>query len=181
MTEAERYLDGLRRGDAEAVERLVGEFEGPLFRYFLARHGDDQLAGEQSTDCFVALVRALPRMRGGPESLRGFVYAVARNVERRRWRRRDAADSINDHLEVSSEAPGPERQAEGREGLQRALAAINRLDAVTRDVFLLRFVEQLPLQEIALALDEPLGTIKSRLHRGRKQLQALLTSEARNR
>mgnify|MGYP002085938984 CR=1 FL=1 len=52
--------------------------------------------------------------------------------------------------------------------------AIRSLDQPTRDVFLLRFVEQLSVAEVAETLGEPIGTVKSRLHRGRRQLQEIL-------
>ena len=87
MAADDEFVRSLRRGEAEAYEVLVRRFEVPLYRYFLASHGDPQLAGEQSTDCFSDLVESLPKMLGGSEQLRSFVFAVARNVLRRQWRR----------------------------------------------------------------------------------------------
>jgi RNA polymerase sigma-70 factor (ECF subfamily) len=58
----------------------------------------------------------------------------------------------------------------------RLIQAIRSLDEPTRDVFLLRFVEQMPVAEVALAVGEPVGTVKSRLHRGRLRLQKILQS-----
>ena len=168
------FLADLRRAKPAAIERLVAEYEGPLFRYFLAIHGDPNTAGEQSAESFAELIKALPKMRGGTEQLRGFVYAVARNVERRRWRQQSSDQSLDATAGYVSPLPGPSETLERREQLERALGALRGLDEVTREVFVLAFVEQLPLAEVARALDMPLGTVKSRIHRGRQELKAML-------
>lgn len=175
MNESDVYLAELRRGQPAAIERLVSDYEGPLFRYFLACHADPAVAGDQSAETFVELVRALPKMRGGFGQLRGFVYAVARNVERRRWRQRPTGDRpLEAAADVACRSRGPDEAAETNEQLTRALEAIGRLDPITRDIFVLAFVEQHPLAEVAATLDMPLGTVKSRIHRGRQELQAML-------
>jgi RNA polymerase sigma-70 factor (ECF subfamily) len=173
----DEFLRRLRRGESDAYEALVGRFEAPLYRYFLASHGDPQLAGEQSADCFSDLVQSLPKMRGGAEQLRPFVFAVARNVRRRRWRRR--ARECNQLASVADAIgswPAPDAAMEAAEGRSRVVAAIRSLDQPTRDVFLLRYVEQMSVAEVAETVGEPIGTVKSRLHRGRKRLREILQS-----
>jgi len=164
-------------GEADAYGVLVRQFEAPLYRYFFASHGNPQLAGEQSADCFSDLVESLPKMSGGPEQLRPFVFAVAKNVLRRQWRRQvrkfvplDFASETIDTL------PTPVAAAIADEESAVLIEAIRSLDQSTRDVFLLRFVEQLSMAEVAEAVGEPLGTVKSRLHRGRRRLQEILQS-----
>jgi RNA polymerase sigma-70 factor (ECF subfamily) len=171
----DEWLANLRRGDARAFERLVSQFEGPLYRYFLASHGNPQLAGEQSADCFGDLVRALPGMTGAAAQLRPFVFAVARNVLRRSWRRR-RREAANSEAEVERlcDRPQPDVAAEHREEVARVLHALDELDAETRDVFVLRYIEQMSLAEVAEVVGEPVGTVKSRVHRGRQRLEALL-------
>ena len=171
------FLVRLRRGDHDAFEEFVCRFEGPIYRYFLASHGDPQLAAEQSADCFGNLVESLPKMSGGPGQLVPFVYAVARNVLRREWRRRcrDFAP-LSDAVLTAAHQRGPEAESESNDEVRRAVEAIQTLDPATREVFLLRFVEQMSVAEVALAVGEPVGTIKSRLHRGRLRLQDILQS-----
>ncbi len=175
MNRDDRWLADLRRGDSAAYETLLSRFEGPLFRYFLASHGDPQLAGEQSADCFGELVRALPKMTGGSAQLRPFVFAVARNVLRRRWRRDNTNQvPLDAACEVVYSGPSPDVSAEHREELNRFFEALRELDPETREVFVLRYVEQLSLAEVATMVGEPLGTVKSRVHRGRQRLEVLL-------
>lgn len=178
MSADDRWLAGLRKGDSTAYQTLVSRFEGPLYRYFLASHADPQLAGEQSADCFGELVRAIPKMTGGPAQLRPFVFAVARNVLRRRWR-------VEKNRPLSLEAAGeevfpgasPSAIAEHREELGRLLNALDELDGETREVFILRYIEQLSLAEVAEVTGEPLGTVKSRVYRGRQKLEVILRTE----
>jgi RNA polymerase sigma-70 factor (ECF subfamily) len=171
----DEFLRSLRKGEADAYETLVRRFEAPLYRYFLASHGDPQLAGEQSADCFSDLVESLPKMSGGPGQLQSFVFAVARNVLRRQWRRRARGFA---RLAAASEAiddrHSPDAAVEASEEFARLIAAIRSLDHPTRDVFLLRFVEQMSVAEVAETVGEPIGTVKSRLHRGRQRLQEIL-------
>ncbi len=63
---------------------------------------------------------------------------------------------------------------EADEQSARLIDAIRLLDPPTRDVFILRFVEQFSVAEVAQTVDEPIGTVKSRLHRGRQRLAQLL-------
>jgi RNA polymerase sigma-70 factor (ECF subfamily) len=56
----------------------------------------------------------------------------------------------------------------------RLIAAIRSLDEPTREVFLLRFVEQMSIAEVSATIGEPIGTVKSRLSRGRKRLIEIL-------
>lgn len=175
MTSDDDFLQRLRLGDPAAYEELIVRFEGPLYRYFLGVCGDPQLAGEQSSDCFGELFKAMPKMSGSPDQLRAFVFGVARNVSHRRRRsQRCLASSLQETDEITCASPGPVQATESREELARLLSAIHTLDETTRDVLLLRFVDQLSLAEVAAVIDEPLGTVKSRIHRGRKRLEAIL-------
>jgi RNA polymerase sigma-70 factor, ECF subfamily len=176
----DEFLSSLRRGEPTAYEELVRRFELRLYRYFIVSHGDPQLALEQSADCFGNLVESLPKMSGGPDQLQSFVYAVAGNVLRRHWRRRgppcsrlSAAGAIADHRRP------PDEELEALEQSARLIAAVHQLDPLTSDAFILRFVEQLSVAEVAEAMGEPIGTVKSRLHRGRQRLAQLLCLEDR--
>jgi RNA polymerase sigma-70 factor (ECF subfamily) len=177
MVVEHKLVQRLKQGDGDAFETLVRRFEGPLYRYFLASHGDAQLAGEQSADCFSDLVQSLPKMSGGEDQLRPFVFAVARNILRRQWRRRARECTSLDPCAGPIDArPAPDAAMELAEDSARAIEAIRSLDQPTRDVFLLRFLEQMSVAEVAKVVGEPIGTVKSRIHRGRQRLKRILQS-----
>ena len=162
----DEFVQRLKAGNADAYEAFVRWFETPLYRFFLASHGDPQLATEQSADCFGDLVESLPKMRGGTEQLRPFVFAVARNVLRRKWRRhvRERVQ-LSSAVEHADHRPSPDEMLVTVEETTRLIVAIRSLDEPTRDIFLLRFVEQMSIAEVSAAVGEPIGTIKSRLSR----------------
>jgi RNA polymerase sigma-70 factor (ECF subfamily) len=179
LTTDGEFVRKLKARDPQAYVALVERFEAPLYRYFLASHGDDQLATEQSADCFGDLVVSLPKMTGGSDQLRAFVFAVARNVLRRSWRSQKRAHvplGVSD--EPADNWPSPDAAAEQLEEARRVIEAIRLLDEPTRDLFVLRFVELMPLVEIAATDGEPIGTIESRLSRGRERLAQILHTKS---
>ena len=175
MDDDQSYLNRLRNGHPAAYERLVEEFEGPLFRFFFCDHRDHHAAEDQTAEVFTQLVRSLPTMRGSEEQLPAFVFAVARHVRSRRWRRKDQSSVPLDQApDVHDGNPAPDMQTAGREELRIVLEAIGEMDPGVRDVFLLRFVEGYSISDVAGALDVPIGTVKSHIHRGRARLSVLL-------
>lgn len=179
MASDDEFVGRLKRGENDAYEVLVRRFETPLYRYFFAVHGDPQLAGEQTADCFFDLVHSLPKMAGGAKQLAPFVFAVARNVVHRQWRLRARRLAPLDSIaHVIDDSPRPDLAVEAADESARVIEAIRSLDPSTRDVFLLRFVEHLSIAEIADVLGEPTGTVKSRLHRGRQHLQEILQAKS---
>ena len=174
----ESLLIQLKDGQAAAYEVLVGHFEEPLYRFFLYAHGDHHMAQEQSAETFTQLVRSLPKMKGGCDQLRAYVFGIARNVQRRQWRKKKAQHvSLTVAMEESDNRPSPARQASDREQLQRVLSAIQSLDEPVRNVMVLKFVEEFSLDEIAQALQMPVGTVKSHVHRGRARLKHIFAEE----
>ncbi len=174
MTE-EALLEGLRAGTLEAYEVLMERFEAPLYRFFYYSHGHHDLAQDQCGETFINLLSAIQKMRGDAGCLKAFIFGVARNVLRRGWRQRRLYSASEAMLARLSDArPSAYRLAASRQEYQRAMAAIEELTEPARQVFLLRFVEELSLAEISEALDLPLGTVKSYIHRSRKRLLEML-------
>lgn len=119
-----------------------------------------------------AFARALARPKGlgdvdNPEA---WLRTVAINVVRRRWRRRQLLDTIllrdRPVQRLAAAAPGPERT-----DLRDAVATLPR---VYREVVVLHYLADLPVDEVATLLEVPVGTVKSRLSRARAALAARL-------
>ena len=172
------FVEELKRSRSEAYARLVDRFEGSLYRFFLCDHRDHHLAEEQTAETFAELVRSLPNLRGGIAQLRAFVFATARHVQLRRWRRpRNRPANFDDTQNPCDPKPSPAILAEAREERDAVLKAISELDDPLADVLMLRFVEELSLDEIATALEMPVGTVKSHLHRGRVRLKEFFAKQ----
>ncbi len=172
MNWEESFYERLKDLQPAAFEQLVAQYEGPLYRMFLCDHRDHHLAQEQTAETFAQLVRSISTMRGGPEKIRAFVFGVARHVQRRRWRSRKRKQlPIEMAEDISDETPSPMQHLAAREQVERLMEALFRLEQPLKSVLLLRFVEEYTLDEIAMALEMPLGTVKSHIHRGRARLK----------
>ncbi len=119
-----------------------------------------------------AFARALARPNGlaGVANPEAWLRTVAINVIRRRWRRRRLLDTIllRDRPIARVVAPGPEPESAD---LRAALA---RIPLPYREVIVLHYLADLPVDEVARVLEIPVGTVKSRLSRGRTALASQL-------
>ena len=150
--------------------------------YQLLRNRED--ASEVAQDAFVRIYRSLGRFRGECEFttwLHQVVVNLAHN-KHRWWQRRGQGvtfsldrpmESGDGSLERSfaSLAPGPDRRAGDSEFLRRLTAEMGRLPRKYREALVLRNVEDLSYEEIAMALRCSVGTVKSRIARGREKLR----------
>ncbi len=158
---------------AEVVERY-GDF---VYNVALRMTGDPHEAQDATQDAFISAYRAFDRFRG-ESAVTTWLYRITVNavLMRRRGRKREremAQGSIEDRV-IADKAPGPEKLAltsELRDAIQRAL---DQLPADQRMAVVLRDVQGLSGEEAAAALNVPVSTVKTRLHRGRTRLRELL-------
>jgi len=164
-------------GAAEAFDRLVTRYErrvhGICYRYF----GDAADAEDATQETFVALVRRADTFRGSAR-FSTWLYRVATNacndLARRRGRRpRTVAD-----LDALAALPSGDDAIGARELSADLAAALGELDDDTRDAVVLHDVRGLPYADVAARLGLPLGTVKSRIHRGHAKLAAALRDPA---
>ncbi|RMG95457.1 MAG: sigma-70 family RNA polymerase sigma factor, partial [Deltaproteobacteria bacterium] len=121
-------------------------------------------------------------------SVRAWLVTIVRNTfinryhrERRRRRNRDAvaaAGRVVDHDPFAGKLPAPDRAAEAERLRRRILAALDLLPEDYRLAVTLADLEGFSYREIAEAMECPIGTVMSRIHRGRKMLRNLLAEEA---
>ncbi len=165
-------LTRLREGDAEAGALLEQLHREPLRRFALRylHHADD--AEDVVQEVFA---RAL-ESKAVPDQLRAWLYRVARNLclnQLRAGRVRDGA-SLPTGLDLAADQTGNLTRlarVEEREALERQLA---RLSDAQREALLLRYVEGLGREEIALVLEVPASVVKSRLYEGVARLRRLV-------
>jgi len=127
-------------------------------------------------EVFLVVHRRLPEFEGRA-SIRTWLYAIcvrrALSQRRRAARRREDATPLPAAREVSND-PGPDEHVERRRALGTAMQILERLDDEKRAVFVLYEVEQLPMSEVADALELPLQTAYSRLYAARRDVARIL-------
>ncbi|HEX8354564.1 MAG TPA: sigma-70 family RNA polymerase sigma factor [Pyrinomonadaceae bacterium] len=188
-TAEEQFIERLRGGEAAAFNRMVEERHGDVYALLHRLTEDPEEARDLTQETFLQAFRHLANFRGDAD-LRTWLYRIAVNQARNRWRwwkrrRRDRTVSLDAPAHGDSDAPlsaglegerdaDPEQQALARERERALHAALKSLARPYREVVVLRDIEGLSYEEVADALDLNVGTVKSRLSRGRNELRRRL-------
>jgi RNA polymerase sigma-70 factor (ECF subfamily) len=169
----ERELIGrAQAGEATAFEQLAGRHAAPLWRCALALGKDGHWAEDLAQETLLEAWRSLARFDGRCQ-FSTWLYGILRHRFLKGRRNQNAAGlSASDALaqEPCTECT-PDRSAEVSEDAQRVRQAVASLPEEHRLVVELRFFAGATLDEIAAALDCPLGTVKSRLHHALEKLR----------
>ena len=168
-----------RYGDPAAFEEVYERFAGLVFGLALRMSGDPEEAADLSQETFLRVYRHLGRFRGG-SSLKTWIYRVTVNCCRsklRRRRRRAFERSVDSLEQLPDGRSGPEEQALGHDLGRRFAAALGELPVAFREAVLLRDVEGLSYGEIGDVLGVRIGTVRSRIARGRERLRGLLEED----
>jgi RNA polymerase sigma-70 factor (ECF subfamily) len=175
--EEDELIQRAKQGDLDCFNRLVERYQREVYNLCLRMLGNTQAAEDATQDAFLSAFRGVGKFRGG--SFRAWLCRIAANACRDQFRlqRRRPTTSLDTmplELEFDQRAPSPEEYAlrqELGEEINRALAALppdQRLAVILRDI------EGLDYEEIAQATASSLGTVKSRLSRGRARLRHYL-------
>jgi RNA polymerase sigma-70 factor (ECF subfamily) len=169
------------KGDELAFAELYRRHQAPLFRFAVRMTGSSWAAEEIVQDVFMTLVREPKKYDVHRGTLGAFLYGVARNrimkyLERtpRNFSLDEAGEAGRESHPQLHEQMTPARWAELRERREQVRAAVLELPSEFREAVVLCELEEMSYDEAACALDCPVGTIRSRLHRGRALLLAKL-------
>jgi len=176
------WIQAAQQGDADAFEALVTRYEKQVYALAFRLCGNAEDATDAAQEAFLAAWQGLPFFRG-EASFSTWLYRLTHNacvslLRRENRHQAMAGPSLDDeetHLDLPSSAiSSPESEAERaelREDIEKALQAMT---PEHREVLILREIHQRSYDEIAEILDLDLGTVKSRINRGRKQLRNFL-------
>jgi RNA polymerase sigma-70 factor, ECF subfamily len=137
------------------------------------RTGDPHVTEDLTADVFLAAYRSLAKYRASEIPLRAWLWRIATNRVNRWARRRSGLASI---LERLSRLRSTSTESRENRDYTHALAAFLQLRPGEQDVISLHHIEGLSVDEVALILDVPPGTVKSRLSRSRDALRKKLES-----
>jgi RNA polymerase sigma factor (sigma-70 family) len=165
-----------RSGDADGFRILASRYRAMALSVALHLSGDRESAEDLVQEATLAAFVSLERLRD-PERFRSWYYGTLVNVTRT-WRRRQAARPVSlEDWDALHPAAAPVDEAAQRE-LRWILAdALRSLPEATRTVLLLFYYDGLTVREIAVKLAVTVAAVKSRLHKGRRQLAQLLAAE----
>jgi len=156
-------------------DSVVREHQRRIYRVLVGLVRDPDLADNLTQDCFVRAYQKRASFRG-ESSVSTWLISIAINLARDHGRNRRAgfwrrllsapADETEAALATAADlGASPERSLMARQEVERVWEIVDELPERQREVFLLRFAEEMPLEEIALALGRELGTVKAHLFR----------------
>ena len=182
------FIEKLKRGDANAFEQLVEERSGEIYGLLYRLTENREEARDLTQETFLRAFQSIASFRGEAD-LRTWIYRIAINQARNRWRwwrrrRRDATVSLDaagdDDRQTllatlkTDSSRDPEQDTLARERENALKQALRGLRRVYREAVILRDIEGFAYEEIAVALEINVGTVKSRLARGRQELRRKL-------
>jgi RNA polymerase sigma-70 factor, ECF subfamily len=171
-TMAARELPGTAVSEADGVEEWMRLYRGRVFRYILFATGDEDVAESLTQDCFLRAHTARASFRGDC-SMNTWLMRIAVNLVRdhqrsmklRFWKRAAMLDAAEMSDRLPDMRSSTERRLIAQERVETVWRAVETLSERQRSIFLLRFVEELELPEIAEAMQLNLNTVKSHLYR----------------
>jgi RNA polymerase sigma-70 factor (ECF subfamily) len=171
-------LRQVHAGQADAFTALYRRHQGPLYRYALLRCGSGDAAADIVQESFMGLLTgrlSYDPLRG---QLQHFLFGVARNLalklDEARQRHPQLSEPSDDEseleLDMASDAAGPLERLLGNEAAEEVRRALSLLPPHYRDPVILYELHDLSYQEIATVCQVDIGTVRSRLARGRAAL-----------
>jgi RNA polymerase sigma-70 factor, ECF subfamily len=169
------------KGEEEAFTLLYRRHQAAMYRFALRMTGNAWAAEEIVQDVFMTLMRAPKKYDSSRGTLGGYLYGIARNRVMKHLERLPREVPLDQKNEdgsgegiVLQDAETPATWVETRERMSQVRAAVLELPAEFREAVVLCELEELSYEEAAQAAGCPIGTIRSRLHRGRALLLAKL-------
>ena len=181
------FIERLKRGEALAFEQLVAERSGEVYGLLFRLTENAEEARDLTQETFLRAFQSIDRFRGDAD-LKTWIYRIAINQARNRWRwwrrrHRDATVSLESTSSGSDQtlmatlaavADNPEQETLAHERQFVLRSALRRLGRAYRETVILRDIEGFTYEEIAATLGINIGTVKSRLARGRRELKEKL-------
>ena len=177
----ELLLRRAAKGDQEAFTLLYRRHQAALYRFALRMTGSAWAAEEIVQDVFMTLMRDPRKYDRDRGTLGGFLYGIARNRVLKHLERLPREVSLEEKDEdgkgsglILMDRSTPATQAEKRERREQVRSAVLELPTEFREAVVLCELEERSYEEAAQMIGCPIGTIRSRLHRGRALLMARL-------
>ena len=183
--EARSIAHGLRRRDPDLLDRLIEQYQFRLFRYLYYICGDRERAEDFFQETWI---RVLERghQYDGKSKFEAWLFAIARHlvIDWQRQKKMQSLDALLDSTQESpmqfpdEKVPSALHQVLAREDEAAVHTSLGKIAAIYREVLVLRFQEELQIEEMATVLSVNVSTVKSRLYRGLEAMRTVLQEGA---
>jgi len=167
-----QIINGCKAGEAESFRKLIDIYARRCYGYFYRLTGNRTVSDDLLSELFVKLVAKIGSYKGG--SFESWLFKTASNVFHDYLRAKQQRRKLLEAGKRQLESKSTEAKQSDAEQVDQLQIQLERLDADTRELIMLRFYSQLRFREIAKMRGEPIGTTLSKVHRGLKKLRALM-------
>lgn len=182
------FIERLKAGEAKAFDLLVTRYSNDVYALLYRITEDTEEAGDLMQETFLNALKAIKNFRGEAD-LKTWLFRIAINESRNRfrwWKRRKRESTISLDATIgtsettlgetfSSGEKSPEENVLQRERAEKLRRALSELPDIFRETIVLCDIEGLSYEEIASVLQINIGTVKSRIARGREELRKKLS------
>lgn len=178
---------GLKRRDAGLLDQLIMRYQHRLLRYLLYLTGNREMAEDLFQEVWMRVLTRGSQFNGKAR-FDTWLFAIARNllIDQRRKRSLFSLDALFEgktdddrpmSFEIAGDEMSPFERCANLQDRERIAAALMELEPLYREVLVLRFHEEMSLEEIANVTRTPLSTVKSRLYRGLAAIKPTLEAD----
>jgi RNA polymerase sigma-70 factor (ECF subfamily) len=168
-TEAERIARGLRRRDLALLDELVERYQYRLIRYLIYLTARRERADDWAQETWLRVLDRASQY-DGRSRFETWLFSIARNLAIDDLRRKEGISL--ESAEIPPANASPFAAAARSQDAVRLAAALDTLELIYREALLLRFQEDLSLQEISQITGAPVPTVSTRIHRGLARLRS---------
>ena len=182
LNEDRRVITEVLNGDSAAYAELVERYQHRLLGLLIHACGCRELAEDMAQEAFVRAYRKLDLFSGDSQFFTWLARIAMNLLASDRRKKRLENQTSREGFEVAMDSVGdearPDELAELNETQRCVRQALDMLDHDRRTLILLRDFDGMDYAEIARALDLPIGTVRSRLHRARLELKSILQQKS---
>jgi len=167
--ELSEIIKGCRGGDEQSYYKLVEIYSKRCFGYFYRASGNRAVAEDLLSELFIKLVTKIGTFKGG--SFDGWIFSVSNNIFRDYLRNKLRQKKFFDKQEEFAKEDDRPASLKNDEGFDELQVELDKLDADSKEVLMLRYYSGLGFKEISQMRKEPIGTTLSRAHRAIKKIR----------
>ena len=170
----DRDLVERAKADPKAFGELYDRHFNRIYRFVYSRVREQTATEDVTSEVFMKALRALPRYQDTGRPFAAWLYQIAVNAIADRYRSARPTADLDQLRDVSTGEPGLEELAAHRDQMRRIWGLVERLPDAQRTALVLKFQEDMKIDDIAVAMGRSPGAVKLLVHRGMTRLRAEL-------
>ena len=175
--EEERLLVERAKSDPHAFGELYDRHVQQIYRFVYSRLREQGAAEDVTSEVFVRAMRSLPRYQDTGRPFTAWLYQIAANLVNDRYRSARPTSDIDEAYGLSAPLPEMHELAARRDLIRRIGTVIDTLPPAQRTAMVLKFQEDMKIEDIAAALGKSEGAVKLLIHRGVTRVRAEVPRE----